>query len=39
MKIKKLPKSKKEERLELYRGIVEAQIKQDIKKCLNKKKH
>ena len=36
MRISRLLKSKKDERLKLYRAIVELQIKLDIKKQLNK---
>ena len=35
-KTKKLPKYKKDERLKLYKDIVELQIKLDIKKHLNR---
>ena len=34
--MEKLLKSKKDKRLKLYKGIVELQIKLDIKKHLNK---
>ena len=34
--MKKLLKTKKDERLKLYRDIVESQIKLDIKKHLNR---